>query len=270
MKSQNYISKLENLINSSYSNHLNPLINSNNDIYQQKKLQNSNSNPRISIKKSSNITISTSNKKEDFLNKSMNLNINSTSNSKNTKRINYVSPHSKSISILKKMIEENPKRIKKTGLINPYNKPNKFNVGNANQEDIQHQIEDFTKELKKKNNGLSYINKPISSFYNFNFNNYNSPLHSNRLKNLINAENVSRIFNNSNLDFFKSNKKKFGVYNNKKKNIKYYFVPENKKYNSEKVIDDFMREFNENKIKALFQNNNLRKSQSTHNLNLNF
>ena len=155
MKSQNYISKLENLINSSYSNHLNPLINSNNDIYQQKKLQNSNSNPRISIKKSSNITISTSNKKEDFLNKSMNLNINSTSNSKNTKRINYVSPHSKSISILKKMIEENPKRIKKTGLINPYNKPNKFNVGNANQEDIQHQIEDFTKELKKKNNGLS-------------------------------------------------------------------------------------------------------------------
>ena len=31
-----------------------------------------------------------------------------------------------------------------------------------------------------------------------------------------------------------------------------------------------MREFNENKIKALFQNNNLRKSQSTHNLNLNF
>ena len=167
------------------------------------------------------------------------------------------------------MIEENPKRIKKTGLINPYNKPNKFNVGNANQEDIQHQIEDFTKKLKKNNNGLSYINKPISSFYNFNFNNYNSPLHSNRLKNLIKAENVSRIFNNSNLDFFKSNKKKFGVYNNKKKNIK-YFVPENKKYNSEKVIDDFMREFNENKIKALFQNNNLRKSQSTHNLNLNF
>ena len=43
MKSQNFISKLENLINSSYSDNLNPLIKSNNDfdLYQQKKLHSS-------------------------------------------------------------------------------------------------------------------------------------------------------------------------------------------------------------------------------------
>ena len=48
MKSQNFISKLENLINSSYSDNLNPLIKSNNDfdLYQQKKLHSSYSTPK--------------------------------------------------------------------------------------------------------------------------------------------------------------------------------------------------------------------------------
>ena len=261
MKSQNFLSKLENLINSSYSDNSNPLIKSNNEIYYQKKLQNSYSTPKITTKKSTNLNISTSGQKENFLNKSINLN--STTNKK-PQKINYVSPHSKSISALKKMLEENPKIIKKTGLINPYNKPNKFSIGNTSQEDIQRQIEDFTKELKKKNS--SYINRPISSFYNFHFYNYSTPFQKNRLKHIIKAETISRLFNNSNRDFFKNKNSSYKF----KKKTKYYFVPENKKLNSDKIIDDFMREFNENKTKGLFQTTNFRKSQSTHSLNLNF
>ena len=265
MKSQNFLSKLENLINSSYSDNSNPLIKSNNEIFYQKKLQNSYSTPKITTKKSTNLNISTSGQKENFLNKSINLNFNSTTNKK-PKKINYASPHSKSFSALKKMLEENPKIIKKTGLINPYNKPNKFSIGNTSQEDIQRQIEDFTKELKKKNNGSSYINRPISSFYNFHLNNYSTPFQKNRLKHIIKAETISRIFNNSNRDFFQNKNSSYKF----KKKTKYYFVPENKKLNSDKVIDNFMREFNENKTKGLFQTTTFRKSQSTHSLNLNF
>ena len=265
MKSQNFLSKLENLINSSYSDNSNPLIKSNNEIFYQKKLQNSYSTPKITTKKSTNLNISTSGQKENFLNKSINLNFNSTTNKK-PKKINYASPHLKSFSTLKKMLEENPKIIKKTGLINPYNKPNKFSIGNTSQEDIQRQIEDFTKELKKKNNGSSYINRPISSFYNFHLNNYSTPFQKNRLKHIIKAETISRIFNNSNRDFFQNKNSSYKF----KKNTKYYFVPENKKLNSDKVIDNFMREFNENKTKGLFQTTTFRKSQSTHSLNLNF
>jgi hypothetical protein len=269
MKSQNFISKLENLINSSYSDNLNPLIKSNNefDLYQQKKLQSSYSTPKYLNSKNSTLSINTSGKKENFLFNSINSNFNNTVNSKTQlKRINFLSPHSKSFSTLKKMIEESPNKIIKKGLINPYNKPNKFSIGNTSQEDIQHQIEEFTKELKKKNNGSSYINRPISSFYNFHLNNYSTPFQKNRLKHIIKAETISRIFNNSNRDFFQNKNSSYKF----KKNTKYYFVPENKKLNSDKVIDNFMREFNENKTKGLFQTTTFRKSQSTHSLNLNF
>ncbi len=276
MKSQNFISKLENLINSSYSDNLNPLIKSNNefDLYQQKKLQSSYSTPKYLNSKNSTLSINTSGKKENFLYNSINSNFNNTVNSKQqTKRINFLSPHSKSFSTLKKMIEESPNKILKKGIINPYNKPNKFNIGNNNQEDIHHKIEDLTKELKKKNNGISYINRPISSVkFNVNFNNYPSPFQKNRLKNLIKAETVNKLFNNSNDDFFKSNKKEFNIFNkNNNKPLKYYFVIDNPRINNNKIIDDFMKEFNgQNKLRDLFKSNNLGKSHSTRSLNMNF
>ena len=275
MKSQNFISKLENLINSSYSDNLNPLIKSNNefDLYQQKKLQSSYSTPKYLNSKNSTLSINTSGKKENFLYNSINSNFNNTVNSKQqTKRINFLSPHSKSFSTLKKMIEESPNKIFKKGIINPYNKPNKFNIGNNNQEDIQHKIEDLTNELKK-NNGFSYINRPVSSVkFNVNFNNYPSPFQKNRLKNLIKAETVNKLFNNSNDDFFKSNNKNVNIFNKtNQKGLKYYFVLDNPKVKNNKIIDDFMKEFNEkNKLRELFKSNNLRKSQSSRILNMNF
>jgi hypothetical protein len=170
------------------------------------------------------------------------------------------------------MIEENPNKVLKKGLINPYNKPNKFNIGNNNQEDIQHKIEDLTNELKK-NNGFSYINRPVSSVkFNVNFNNYPSPFQKNRLKNLIKAETVNKLFNNSNDDFFKSNNKNVNIFNKtNQKGLKYYFVLDNPKVKNNKIIDDFMKEFNEkNKLRELFKSNNLRKSQSSRILNMNF
>lgn len=276
MKSQNFLSKLENLINSSYSDNLNPLIKSNNDfdLYQQKKLHSSYSTPKYLNSKNSTLSINTSGKKENFLFNSINTNFNNTVNSKTQlKRINFLSPHSKSFSTLKKMIEESPNKIIKKGLINPYNKPNKFNIGNSNQEDIHHKIEDLTNELKKKNNGVSYINRPVSSVkFNINFNSYPSPFQKNRLKNLIKAETVNKLFENSNDDFFKSNKKEINIFNkNSNKPIKYYFVIDNPKINNNKIINDFMKEFsNKNKIRELFQSNNLRKSQSSRRLNMNF
>ena len=276
MKSQNFISKLENLINSSYSDNLNPLIKSNNDfdLYQQKKLHSSYSTPKYLNSKNSTLSINTSGKKDNFLYNSINSNYNNnTVNSKKQlKRINYLSPHSKSFSTLKKMIEENPNKVLKKGLINPYNKPNKFNIGNNNQEDIQHKIEDLTNELKK-NNGFSYINRPVSSVkFNVNFNNYPSPFQKNRLKNLIKAETVNKLFNNSNDDFFKSNNKNVNIFNKtNQKGLKYYFVLDNPKVKNNKIIDDFMKEFNgQNKLRDLFKSNNLGKSHSTRSLNMNF
>ena len=276
MKSQNFISKLENLINSSYSDNLKPLIKSNNDfdLYQQKKLHSSYSTPKYLNSKNSTLSINTSGKKDNFLYNSINSNYNNnTVNSKKQlKRINYLSPHSKSFSTLKKMIEENPNKVLKKGLINPYNKPNKFNIGNNNQEDIQHKIEDLTNELKK-NNGFSYINRPVSSVkFNVNFNNYPSPFQKNRLKNLIKAETVNKLFNNSNDDFFKSNNKNVNIFNKtNQKGLKYYFVLDNPKVKNNKIIDDFMKEFNgQNKLRDLFKSNNLGKSHSTRSLNMNF
>ena len=281
----NFKSKVENLINSNFSNTRNEGCRKNLFNLNFRSLRNSYSSSKlrtISYDNNNNNTDKKQNNKDTISNYQIDFSLQSINNKYDN---NYKEKKLRKNNSLKNIVFSNKMnnnfKINLDTLnreinnsFNPYNKPNKFNIGNSNQEDIHHKIEDLTNELKKKNNGKnikekifdftnelktnnSFVNRPITNYSNnLNLNEYLSPLNKGKIKNLSRGKSITNLFNDNKNDFFKQ-------FTSKKLIVK----TNHKKDDNKKIIQDYLKEFN---YPYLNKQNLFKRTQSNKMINLNF
>ena len=144
---------------------------------------------------------------------------------------------------------------------NIYNIPNNFSITRG--KNLKEKIFDFTNQLKNNNN--SFVNRPISKYYNHISNDYFSPLNKMRIKNLSRGKSITNLFNDSN--HINSENKNDNLFKQQYSQKKKLIVNDNyKKVDNKKIIEDYMKEF----AFPYFKKNIFKPSKSNKVINLNF
>ena len=260
----NFKSKVENLINSNFSNTRNEGCRKNLFNLNFRSLRNSYSSSKlrtISYDNNNNNTDKKQNNKDTISNYQIDFSLQSTNNKYDN---NYKEKKLRKNNSLKNIVFSNKMnnnfKINLDTLnreinnsFNPYNKPNKFKYKN-NGKNIKEKIFDFTNELKTNN---SFVNRPITNYSNnLNLNEYLSPLNKGKIKNLSRGKSITNLFNDNKNDFFKQ-------FTSKKLNVK----TNHKKDDNKKIIQDYLKEFN---YPYLNKENLFKRTQSNKMINLNF
>lgn len=260
----NFKSKVENLINSNFSNTRNEGCRKNLFNLNFRSLRNSYSSSKlrtISYDNNNNNTDKKQNNKDTISNYQIDFSLQSTNNKYDN---NYKEKKLRKNNSLKTIVFSNKMnnnfKINLDTLnreinnsFNPYNKPNKFKYKN-NGKNIKEKIFDFTNELKTNN---SFVNRPITNYSNnLNLNEYLSPLNKGKIKNLSRGKSITNLFNDNKNDFFKQ-------FTSKKLIVKTNY----KKDDNKKIIQDYLKEFN---YPYLNKQNLFKRTQSNKMINLNF